>query len=500
MRILYKTTGTLNNFEAKVDLKLDRSRKDFKALLMDISSGKKIDAIFKSVAISNSIEKILKNKGFIDASGKLTKSGKDFINNPLLEENESGTYSIDHVMLPIGIENVNFFSAMRRTISNEKRTSSPWNVQNLLTNNQFLTDRKDEVVYFKEVSLPKQLKSVFKGEEKKADVNINLVDKVYSVDKGAWLETGEDLHKKVLNYASEVLKQNPYGRFDLTKNLLFIDILKDFSDKELVSGLLERYTNHGFEVNNYPLCIDNISMAKQYAYLFMYYRLKDDATYSFKEMDEIFQNEVLTKTIFTDAVKQNNALLEFQYDYNGFKDNLSTEKFSNLSYKLRVLEEFLDLTIVDNEFSRAKNYMDIVTKFKTSLSGSTVNHLYMVMGYPFAKNSKTKTREMLEAFKKEYTNISIVKKGNEQAESAEIEEDVRKMGVLVKENSAIKSAFHDRYLVFELVNKTFEVYLVTCEIGQFFNPSTNQPLGSIFKISTNEITKDNRNLIQLVKE
>jgi hypothetical protein len=124
----------------------------------------------------------------------------------------------------------------------------------------------------------------------------------------------------------------------------------------------------------------------------------------------------------------------------------------------------------------------------------------MVMGYPFAKNAKTKTREMIEAFKKEYANISIVKKGNEQQENAEIENDVRKMGVLVKENSAIKSAFHDRYLVFELENKTFEVYLVTCEIGQFFNPSTNQPLGSIFKVNTHEITKENRNLIQLVKE
>lgn len=500
MRIIYKTTATLNNFEAKVNLKLDRSRKDFKSLLMDISSGKRIDTIFKSVAISNSIEKILKNKGFIDASSKLTKSGKDLICNPLLEEEESGTYSIDHILLPIGIENVNFFSAMRRTISDEKRATSQWNVQNLLTNNQFLTDRTDEVVYFKEVSLPRQLKSVFKGEEKKAEVNINLADRVYNVEKGSWLQTGEDLYKKVLIYAAEVLKHNPYGRFELSQNLLYIDTLKDFTDQELVSGLLERYTNEGFEVSNYPICIDNVSMAKQYAYLFMYYRLKDDATYSFKEMDEIFQNEVLTKAIFTDPVKQSKAMLEFQYDYNGFKDNLGTEKFSNLSYKLRVLEEFLELTIVDNEFSRAKNYMDIVEKFKTSLSGSTVNHLYMVMGYPFARNAKTRTREMVEAFKKEYSNISIIKKGNEQVENIEIEDAVREMGVLVKENAAIKSAFHDRYLIFELVNKTFEVYLVTCEIGQFFNTSTNQPLGSIFKVNTNEITKDNRNLIQLVKE
>lgn len=500
MRILYKTIGTLSNFEAKIDLKLDRSRNDFKALLLDISSGKKIDSIFKSIAISNSIEKILKNKGFIDASGKLTKSGKDFINQPLLEESESGTYSIDHVILPIGIENVNFFSAMRRAISNERRPLTQWHVQNLLTHNQFLTDRKDEVVYFKEVSLPKQLKSVFKGEDKKAEININLTDRTYSVDKGSWLDTGENLYVKVLNYAAEALKKNPYGRFDLGLNLLFIDSLKDFSDNELVSGVLERYSNQGVEVSNYPLCIDDVQMAKQYAYLFMYYRLKEDATYSFKEMDEIFQNEVLTKSIFTDTVKQDHSMLEFQYDYNGFKDNLSTEKFNNLSYKLRVLEEFLDITIVDNEFSRARNYSDIVNKFKTSISGLTVHHLYMVMGYPFAKNSKTKTREMIEAFKREYKNISIVKKGNEQAENADIENEVRKMGVLVKENAAIKSAFHDRYLVFELENKTFEVYLVTCEIGQFFNPSSNQPLGSIFKVNTHEITKDNRNLIQLVKE
>lgn len=500
MRVIYKTSGILSNFEAKVDLKLERIRNDYKALLEEINSGNKLENIFKSVAISNSIEKILKNKDLIDASGKLTKVGKDFIEKPRLEETESGTYSIDYVTLPIGIESIHILAAMKRTISNEKRPSSVWYAENLLTNNQFETDRKDETVYFKEVGLPKQLKSVFKGESQNIEVNINLIEKKYNINRGPWLETGDHLYSKVIAHASDILKNNPYGRFNLNQNLLYIDSLKDFSDQELINGELDRYVDQGIEVTKFPLCIDNSKMARQYAYLYMYYRMKDDATYSFKEMDEIFQNEVLTKDIFTEAVKQDPTMLEFQYDFNGFKDHLSTDKFDNLSYKLRVLEEFLDLTIVDNEFSRAKNYSEIVKKFKTTLSGSSVSHLYMVMGYPFAKNGRTRTTEMVQAFKKEYSNISIIKKGNEQHENSDIEKDITKMGVLVKENPAIKSAFHDRYLVFELMNKTFEVYLVTCELGQFFNPSTNQPLGSIFKINTQEVSKENKNLIQLIKE
>jgi len=500
MKISYRVNGILNNFESKVDLKLNRNRNDFKSLLLEIESGKNLEQIFGSTALANSLEKILKSRGLIDASNKLTKSGKDFIVSPLLEEVESGTYSIDYVSMPIGNETVNYFSAMRRTISNEKRNFSNWNISNIVVDNQMLTDRKDECVFFKELALPKQLKSVFQGQEKTVELNVDLVEKKYNVEKGSWLFTGDELFHKVLTYADEALKNNPYGRFDLMNNLLYVETLKDFSDKELVSGQLENYSSKGITVNNYPLCIDQVVMAKQYAYLYMYYRLNEDATYSFKEMDEILQNEVLTKNIFTDSVKSSKTMLEFQFDFNGFKDNLDTEKFNNLAYKLRVLEEFLDLKIVDNEFSKAKNYKEIVSKFATSLSGSTVNELFMVMGYPFAKNGKTKTSEMIQEFAKEYQNITIVKKGNEHIENEDIEKKVRSLGVKVRENKNIKKAFHDRYLVFELTNKTYEVYLITCEIGQFFNSATNQPLGSIIKINPNEVSKDNVNLIHLVKE
>jgi len=500
MNISYRVNGMLNNFESKVDLKLNRHRNDFKSLLLEIESGNNLEQIFGSIALANSLRKILKNKGVIDASNKLTKSGKDFIVSPLLEEVESGTYSIDYVSMPIGKETVNFFSAIRRTISNEKRNFSTWNISNIISDNQMFTDRKDECVFYKELTLPKQLNSVFQGQEKTVEINIDLLEKKYNVEKGSWLLTGEELYHKVLTYADEALKNNPYGRFDLFNNLLYIETLKDFSDKELVSGHLEEYSTEGIVINSYPLCIDKVAMAKKYAYLYMYYRLNEDATYSFKEMDEILQNEVLTKNIFTDSVKSSKTMLEFQYDYNGFKDNLDTEKFNNLAYKLRVLEEFLDLKVVDNEFSKAKNYKEIVTKFSTSLSGSTVNELYMIMGYPFAKNSKTKTTEMIQEFTKVYQNITIVKKGNEHIENQNIEKEVRSLGVKVRENKNIKKAFHDRYLVFELKNKTYEIYLITCEIGQFFNPSTNQPLGSIIKINPSEISKDKVNLIHLVKE
>ncbi|MDD3106398.1 MAG: hypothetical protein PHP65_01150, partial [Bacilli bacterium] len=300
MKISYRINGILNNFESKVDLRLNRVRNDFKSLLLEIESGKNLEHIFGSIALANSLEKILKSRGLIDASNKLTKSGKDFIVSPLLEEVESGTYSIDYVSMPIGKETINYFSAMRRTISNEKRNFSTWNISNIVVDNQMLTDRKDECVFFKELTLPKQLKSVFQGQEKTVELNVDLVEKKYNIEKGSWLFAGDELYRKVLTYADEALKNNPYGRFDLIDNLLYVETLKDFSDKELVSGQLENYASKGISVNNYPLCIDQVVMAKQYAYLYMYHRLNEDATYSFKEMDEMLQNEVLTKNIFTD--------------------------------------------------------------------------------------------------------------------------------------------------------------------------------------------------------
>ena len=185
---------------------------------------------------------------------------------------------------------------------------------------------------------------------------------------------------------------------------------------------------------------------------------------------------------------------------NGFKSNLSTNEFDNLSYKLRILDEFLDVKVVDNEFTNAEDYDEIVDKFKSLYPGSEVKHLYMVMGYPFAKNSKTRTYVMAETFLQEYSNITIVSKGINYGRDDDLEKSIIDLGVQVKDVRRIGEHFHDRYVIFELNNNTYEAFLVTCELGQYFNIKTHEATGSIMKINISDLKKDNTNLISMIKE
>ena len=67
-------------------------------------------------------------------------------------------------------------------------------------------------------------------------------------------------------------------------------------------------------------------------------------------------------------------------------------------------------------------------------------------------------------------------------------------------NKEIKTLFHDRYIVFEMNDKTTKTMLATNEVGQFFNLNTNEPLGTIMLISNDEVVRNNKNLYTMIKE
>ena len=54
--------------------------------------------------------------------------------------------------------------------------------------------------------------------------------------------------------------------------------------------------------------------------------------------------------------------------------------------------------------------------------------------------------------------------------------------------------------LFELKDKTYKIFLVTCEIGSLFNMETNETKGTLFEIPNTEVVKNGKSLINMIKE
>ena len=136
------------------------------------------------------------------------------------------------------------------------------------------------------------------------------------------------------------------------------------------------------------------------------------------------------------------------------------------------------------------------------VSPSEVDTLYMVMGYAFARNKKNNMVECVRHFKSQYSNIVIVNKSGEGKvnEDQTIKDDISALGVHTINKQSIDTLFHDRYLIFELKDKTYKTFLVTCEIGSIFNQDTNETKGTLFEIPNTEVVKNNQSIINMIKE
>ncbi len=290
---------------------------------------------------------------------------------------------------------------------------------------------------------------------------------------------------------------NDYGHFDLDLVTLTIKSLKDFSESDLIKGQLSKFNKDGVTIENIPISIKEGNQALEYAYLYAYFKLKGNNYLSFMELDEMFQNEILTRDIFEESVKR--KLASFSYSMNGFRQYLSDDKFKTLAYKLSILEYLLDIKIQNNEFSSAQSYDQLLKLFEQEISPSEVNKVYFVLGYPFVKNQRNKIIDAMNSFKKSYKDIVIVQKGNIQTKDQKVESDVTNMGINIVENSDILKSFHDRYILFSLKNGKFVSYLMTCEYGQYFSQDHGTVMGSIIKIDSKELKKDKFDLLQMVR-
>lgn len=94
----------------------------------------------------------------------------------------------------------------------------------------------------------------------------------------------------------------------------------------------------------------------------------------------------------------------------------------------------------------------------------------------------------------------IVSKGINYGRDVDLEKSIIDFGVQVKDVRCIGEYFYDRYVIFELNNNIYEVFLVICELGQYFNIKIYEVIGLIMKINILDFKKDNINLISMIKE
>lgn len=498
-KIQYQVSSELTNIEGKFKLTFLRHRKDIANLLSELKSGRKLLELFKSEAITSAIFKRLFESGYIDNNQNITSKGEKFLQNPLISETEKGTYSIDISKISLLDGDYSIITNIKRKLSDERRLLTTYQNRLLVRQNQIIVDNEfNEFTSFDALDLYGETKGtrVMESPVQKSDVKFDIIEKKYKFgDK--WLSCGDDLYSKIKAKTEFILASNDHGQFDLNRMVLTIKSLKDFNERDLINGVLSKYESKGVLIENIPITIQDLAQAHEYAYLYAYYMLKGNNYLSFMELNEMFQNEILSKDIFESSIKT--KLSSFSYSMNGFRQYLSADKFAALSYKLSILEYLLNIKVQNNEFSSARTYDDLVKLFNQEVSLSEVSKVYLVMGYPFVKNQRNKIIDALTSLKKTYKDITIVQKGNIQTKDENIESQVRNMSIQITENNGILKSFHDRYILFLLKNGKFVSFLMTCEYGQFFNQDHGSVMGSIIKIDSKELKKDSYDLLQMVR-
>jgi hypothetical protein len=354
--------------------------------------------------------------------------------------------------------------------------------------NHFQLD--DEIVRFDSIKHIGKLRNGYvKKESENEEINFDLINKVYTFN-GRTFETGETLNKKLIIYSQNLLNNNPYGEYDFqTNSFLLTKDLNKLTDEEIIDGEIKNYKINDLYMSGIKFIIDDLKSAQQYFYFKAYKLLSGDSYFNINDLNEMYLNEIYPSGIISSRIQ--NKLYDFEYKISGFKEYLSSEKYAQLEYKLRVMEFLLGYKIIENDFSKAMDFQELAEIFESKISRKDVNNFIVVMGYPFAKNTKNRFIEFIKVFSSVYNNTHIVKKGNNQTEDENISDEVKSLSIPVVEYDDLKDYYHDRYLIFKLKNNSYKVFLVTCEIDRYFGANPREKAGMIIEIKPNSIKKNN---------
>lgn len=488
------------NIEVKCELSFKRKREDIKQVLLKLKEGNKLNQLFPS-PIASSLHKQFIENGYIDSLEILQENGIKFLENPFRSEKERSIYSIDLVEFDIAGYKRQMVVNITRKLSNEEREinhSNPFD--SIISNNELLIN--NEKIYFDALNNISKDRAYI-GKVVDYDVIFDVTNNLYNAGFG-FKESGNI--KAILKKFVKETIDSSQNYLIISDNLdsIIVKSIKDFEDKDLLNGSVSSLKfNNGYQIEivNVPMIINDYKVAVEYAYFYMYYKISDGEYLSINEMNELFENELLSKSIYTDSVKL--LLSGFSYSEDGFNKYLEKSKYEDMSYKLNVMKTLLDVEIKDTRIKNVRSYNELLNYISNVVSPNDVKNVSLVLGYATARTIKNKIIDCIEAFQTTYKGgVEIIAKndGSGQKTDDSIKESILNHGVPLKVNFEIGKNFHDRYIVFSMKDGTYKCMLATNEVGQFFNIETNEPLGSIMLISNDEIVKSGKSLITMVKE
>ena len=350
MSITFKVKGKIVNIEGKFDLLFERKREDIKNVLTKISNGESLFDLFP-MSVAQSLLKQFIEKGYLDHNQQLQVNGNKFIQNPFREEKETSIYSIDLFEFDLAGVKRQLVVNMTRRLTSEDRKAAIRPTGNMTIGNELQIN--DEKIYFK--NLKNVSNRVYLGNDNDKTVVFTLDDSKYNAGYG-FKEVG-DLKEVLSSYVRGYVEaQQNYFLFDGEMQSIIINSLKDFKIEDLLNGTISKITIDNIEIINMPIIINSIRIATEYAYLFMYNKLVTGAYLTITEMNEAFENEVLSSNIFPSYIKDN--MVDFKYSEEGFKKYLDNDKYNAMSYKLRVMKTLLDVEIQDTRLHNVRSYKE----------------------------------------------------------------------------------------------------------------------------------------------
>lgn len=485
--------------EGKFELSLQRERLDYKNLLQELNNGKTLNEIFKNQQIADSIRNQLSSAPlyWIDKNDRVLSDGLEFINNPYKSENESGVYTISYTSLNINNKNLNIILKMNRSLDKNQCSMIDFNFDNFILKNDIKMDDNEiiKIVNIKNLVGSK----VFSNNCDNGNICFDACNNKY-VSKYGEYNTGDELKTKIKDEILTIVKNNfSYIEMYDDLNFCYINSLDDLTDLDKKTGFINNLNFENLEISKLPFKIKTMQLAREYVYWYLYDKINSGEYLSLDDMNDLLQNEILCKDIF------DSSIIEKLYNLNitmaGFKENLPDSIYQKLLYRLNVMKILLDVEIGHNKYSNFSSYYELVNYFKEELDFNSVKRLYMVMGYPYAKNLRNKIIDCIKEFKNNLENIVIIKKQpvlSNQKENLEIKNELLDMNVMCYESADIHSSYHDRFLIFEM-NNCAKIYLISCEIGEFFTES-KESRGYIYPIDLSNTIRNGKNLLQYVKE
>ena len=495
MAVILKTNAQINNYDVYLKVNFKRERKDIANLLIRLSNGDSLHDVFENEIIVNSVKNFLKDNGFITETLKISTKGNHFIEHPYFDEEEEGVFSIDVVSLQLGGTNFSFVSKMTRKLDEERREQCDLSLQSLTYENTFNLENEKCVIEL----LENKSRKAYLGHVKNTTIELNASTSQYSVD-GVEGALGQRIAISLQSEVKSIIATNsPELVYNEEERIITIDSINNLTDKEIMCGALDRsISNIVLKSERYKIV--NIKSAIAYAYNYAYCLLDNGKFLSTDDLNDIFANEILSGENIHENIKY--GLLSFKYSLDDFSSKLPKDKYEKLDYRLRIVQELLDVNAIesaDKSFMSLSNYEEIADYLSNKVHPSEVKELYLVMGYAFVQNKKNPNRimECLSYLKKVYDQITIVDKAPTQDNADKnIINQIKGMGVKVVHKPAISDYFHDRYLIFKLTNGSYEVFMISAEIGQIFG-GDNHIRGNVHHQNLSDVAMTGRNLIEI---